>query len=107
MLGRTCEEEDAVDIMRDGVADFDGKGEEQDASDDIERRSKDQIADHPSVIECSEDQHELRDNVNDHADGREHQIRDKEAGRVLKGEMNVVLERGDGDEEADAPYHQA
>jgi hypothetical protein len=57
------EEEEAVDVVLDGVADRDAKGKQKDLRRCKEQNTEDDAADGPAVVKRAEDEHELRDNV--------------------------------------------
>lgn len=88
--------------MRHGIADPQRKGEEKDNTDGVECNAKDDISNDPSIVECTNDEDELRDNVNDDANSREDQIGHKETDGVVVLERSDVAEGSNGDKKADA-----
>lgn len=62
------EEEQAVDVVLDRVADRGTERKKEHLRDREKGGTEDDIADRPAVIERAEDKHELRDRVNDCAD---------------------------------------
>lgn len=122
------EEEEAVDVVLDRVADRHAEGEEQHTADREEADAEEEISDdlhqsvtiqsaivaehevssqrgrerkatHPTVIERAKDKHKLRDNVDGRADEREEEVGDEEADRLGVTEAGDVLERRDRDKE--------
>lgn len=61
-------EEQAVDIVLDGVTDSNTEREEENLGNSEECRAEDNVADGPAVIEGAENENKLGDNVNDCAD---------------------------------------
>lgn len=61
------EEENAVNVMFDSVADVDGKCEQEDLGDGEENGAKDDITEWPSVIQGAEYKNELRHHIDDSA----------------------------------------
>jgi hypothetical protein len=101
------EEEDPVDVVRDGVADLHAERKEEDASDDEEGNAKQDVADDPTVVESADDEDELRHNVDHGADSGPDQVGDEKAHGFEVGERGEALERGDGHKEADSPHNEA
>ena len=96
------EEEEAVDVVLDGVADSNREREEDDLRDGEERGAEHDVADRPAVLERAEDEHELRDDVDDDADERPEDVDDPQPERLRVLEPRELFERGDRDEEAHA-----
>ena len=80
------EEENPVDVMRNGITDLDTESKQENAANDVEGDTEDDVADNPSVVQCSDDENELRDRVDDDADGWEDEVGDEEADGIGIGE---------------------
>jgi len=102
-----CEEEYSVNVMRDCVAYLRAEGEKQNASDDVEGGSENDITENPSVVESTENEDELRHDVDDDADCGEYEIGDEKADGFGVVEYGDVLEGRHSDEKADAPNNKA
>lgn len=100
------EEEEAIDVVLDGVADSYAEGEEDDLSNSKEGGAEDDVANRPAVIERAQDEDELQHNVNDDADSGPDEVDDIERDRVGVGEPGEGFEGGDGDEERDTEESQ-
>ena len=59
------EKEEAVDIVLDRVAYIDGKREQNDLCNREECGAEDDVANRPSVFQRTEDENELRDDIDD------------------------------------------
>ena len=90
--------EHAIDVVRDSLTDGDAESVEDDLSDREEGRSKDDVSNGPPVVERTNDEHELEDNVDHDAGAIEDELDDPERDRVGGGERGEVLEGCDGDE---------
>ena len=101
-----CEEEQAVDVMLDRVTYRNAEREQEDLPDGVEGDAKDDVTDGPAVLECLEDEHELRDGVDDDADHRPNQVYDPQADRLRILEPGELLESGYRDEEAYTEYDE-
>ena len=92
--------------MLDGVAYGNREGEEDDLRHGEERSTKDNVANRPTVLESTEDEDELRDDVDDSADKRPKDVDDPQADRLGEVEPGNLLERGDRNEEGYAENDQ-
>ena len=97
-----CEEEEAVDVVFDGVADGDAERKEEDLCDGEKGGAKDDVADRPAVVEGAEDEDELGYDVDHGADERPEDVDDPESGRGHVVEPCEPFEGGDRDEEGGA-----
>jgi hypothetical protein len=61
---------------------------------------------YPSVVERSDDEDELTDDVDGYADDREDEQADEESDRLGVREASVALERRDRDKERDTPHDE-
>ena len=93
------EEEEAVDVVLDGVADSNREREEDDLRDGEERGAEHDVADRPAVLKRAEDKDELRDDVDDGTDEWPEDVDDPESDGLRIVEPGDVLERGNRDEE--------
>lgn len=100
------EEEQAVDVMLDRVADRGTEREQKHLRDREEGGAEDDVANRPTVIERAEDKHELRDRVDDCADERPEYVDDPKANRFRVAEAGVALECRNGKEEAESEKHK-
>jgi len=71
------------------------------------RRPEYYITQRPSILQCSEHEDKLRDDIDCSADERPDEVYDPETGRFGVGEGGELFECGDGDEERDAEYSEA
>lgn len=69
-------EEEPINIVLDCVAYGRAECEEDDHTNDPKGGAKDDIADGPAVLQRAEDENELRDNVDGHADERPEEVDD-------------------------------
>ena len=97
-------EEQAIDIMLDGIAYSSRERKQQDLGDSEEGCSKDDIPDRPPVVEGAEHQDELGDDIYDDADEGPEDVDYPEANGSGVGEACEALECGDCDEEGYAEY---
>ena len=93
--------------MRHGVANICAEREEENTADDVEGRTEDDVAEDPTIVQGADDENELRDDVNDNADGGEDQVGNEEADGFVEAKNGDILKCRDGDEEADAPNDEA
>jgi hypothetical protein len=91
-------EERPIDVVRDSAANRVAERKQQHLGDDPERRSKDDIANRPAVVEGPDHEDELGDDVDDDAGEVEDELENKETGGGGGGEAGAVLEGADGDE---------
>jgi hypothetical protein len=68
--------------------------------------AEDDVANRPAVIERAEDEHELRDSVDDGADERPEDVDDPECDGLGEAEAGEALEGRDGEEEGNAKDDQ-
>lgn len=101
------EEKEAVDIVFDGVADRYAESEQDDLSNGEERGSEHDISDGPAVLEGSEDEDKLRNDINHCADQWPQDVEDPQGDWLRIAEPDVLLEGGDGEEKAGTEYRQA
>ena len=92
--------------MRDRIADVDAESKEKDSADNVESDAEKDIANDPSVVESSDDQHQLGDTVNNDTYGGEDEIGDEETRRFLVGERGKALECRNRDKETNTPDDQ-
>lgn len=85
-------EEESIDVVLDGVANRDRKGEEDDLGDSEERSAEDYVSDRPPVLKGAEDENELGYNIDNAADKRPKDINDPEANRLCEVEPGNFLE---------------
>ena len=100
------EEEQAVDIMLDGVAYRDAEREQEDLPNGEEGDAEHDVANGPAILERLKDEHELRDSVYDNADHGPNQVYDPQADWLRILEPCELLESGYRDEEAYAEYDE-
>ena len=93
------EEEQAVDVVLDGVADGDRESEEDDLRDGEEGRPEHDISNGPAVFERAEDEDELRHDVDHRAHEWPEDVDDPESDGLSEVETRNLLEGGDGYEE--------
>ena len=93
------EEEQAVDVVLDGVANRHREGEEDDLRNREEGGSEYNVADRPAVLECTEDKYELRDDIDDSADQGPEDVYDPQSDRLRVVETSDPLEGSNRDEE--------
>ena len=101
------EEEQAVDVVFDGVADGNAEGEQQNLREHPEARAEDDVADRPAVLEGTEDEDQLRHDIDDGADERPQDVDNPEANWLGVFEAGELLEGGDRDEEANTEDDEA
>ena len=101
------EEEEPIDVMLDGVADCDRKGEEDDLRNGEERSTEDNVANRPAVLEGSEDEDELRYNVDNAADKWPKDVDYPETDWLCIVEACNLLERRNCDKERYAKYDKS
>ena len=85
--------------MLDGVAYRRAKGEQEDLCDRKEGSPKDDVANGPSVFQRTEDEDQLRDDVDDCANQRPENVYNPQPQRFGVLEPYKALEGSDGDEE--------
>lgn len=95
------EEEQSVDIMLDGVADRDTEGKQEDLATSEEDGAEDDVADGPAVLEGTEDEYELGNDVHGDADDGPQEVDHEERHRLREGESELGFECADGDEHAE------
>ena len=93
--------------MLDRVADGHTEGKHNDLRDGKEGGSEDDVSNGPAVLEGTEDEDKLRDNVHHRADEWPEDVDDPEAERLVVLESGNTLEGGDGDEHGDTEDRQA
>lgn len=72
--------------MADGITDLQAECEQQDASDDVESGSKQDVTNDPSVIQGPDDEDELRDDVYNHTRRWEDEVGDEKGYRICVAE---------------------
>ena len=93
--------------MFDRIAYRNAEREQQNLTPCIESCAKDDIADRPPILECTEDQNQLRDDVNWDADERPKHVYDVQCDRIRVGEAEDLLKGGDSDEEGSTEDNEA
>jgi len=88
--------------MFNSIANRHAEGEKEDLSDGEESSAENNVTDRPSVIEGTEHEDELRDDVDDNADDRPEEVDYPKSYGLIKFEAGELFECGDGDEERDA-----
>lgn len=78
-----CEEENTINVVRDGVTNGDAESQENDASDNVEANTEENVSNNPTVIECPDYEDELRYCVDDDDDERVDEVGDEQSHRVL------------------------
>lgn len=73
-----CEEEDSVNVVRDGVADLDAESEEKNTADNVKRHAENDISNNPSIVQCPHYEHELRHSIDKSTNGGEEEVGDEE-----------------------------
>ena len=101
------EEEQAVDVVFDGVAYRRAAREQDNLRDGEERGAEHDVADRPAVLERAEDEDELRDDVDDGADQRPEDVDDPEPQGLVVFEAGEAIEGRDCDEEGDTEDDEA
>jgi hypothetical protein len=101
------EEEEAVDVVLDRVADLRAEREEHDLRDREERRAEEDVAERPAVRERAEHEHELAARVHRRAHDRPQQVDDPQRERLRVREARDALERRDCDEHGHAEDDEA
>lgn len=94
-------EERPVQIVRHGVADRVTEREQEYLPDDPERCAKDDVGDWPPVVERTQDEDELCDDVDDDAGEVEDELEDPEARGGRFREAGGILECADRDQADD------
>ena len=118
------EDEDPIDVVRDGVANSVAECNHDHDSGNVEEyperlnkidrvnsmhlflmagKATYDVSNGPSIIQCPDDQNKLADDVDQEARGREDQVGDEQSDRLCILEPSKVLEGSDGDKEADTP----
>ncbi len=90
-----------------GVADRHAEGEQDNLCDDEECGTEEDIADGPAVFQCSEDEDELRNDVNGSADYWPKDVDDKQSDRFCELETCELFESRNGNEEGYAKHNEA
>jgi hypothetical protein len=80
------EEEQAIQVMRDGVTYGDAEREQKNLSDRIERDSKDDVTEGPAVVKSSEYKNELQYGICGDAQDGPDEVNDEEGDRFRWGE---------------------
>jgi hypothetical protein len=101
------EEEEAVDVVLDRVADLRAEREEHDLRDREERGAEQDVAERPAVRERAEHEHELAARVHRRAHDRPQQINNPQRERLRVREARDALERRDRDEHGHAEDDEA
>lgn len=101
------EKEETIDVVVHGVADRHAEGEQHDLGDNEECSAKENVANGPSVFKRSEDEDELRNDVNDRADEWPQDVNDKQSDRFCEFETRELLEGGDSNEEGYGKHDEA
>lgn len=96
------EEEEAVDVVLDSIADCHAEREEDNLCDSEEGGTEEDITNRPPVIECADHKDELGDDVYDDANGRPDKVNDPKGDGLCVAEAGKAFERCDGEEEAGA-----
>lgn len=97
------EEEDAVNVMTDGIANTSRECEEQHAADNVECDTENNVSNDPSIVQRANDEDKLRNGVEDDADSGEDEVGDKEPDGAGVGEGGPFFEGRDGDKESHSP----
>ena len=93
--------------MFDGVTYCRAKGEQENLCDCEKGRPEDDIADGPSIFQRTEDQDQLRDDVDDCANQRPENVDDPKSEGFGILESHKAFEGRDGDEKRDAKDSEA
>lgn len=93
--------------MLDGITYRDAKRKQQDLRDNEERSAKDDITDRPSVVECTEDEDKLGDDVDCCTDDWPEDVYDPECDGFQVVEASDAFECGDCNEEAQSEDDEA
>jgi hypothetical protein len=101
------EEEESINIMLNGVADRNAEGEQKDLAASEEDGAEDDVADGPAVLEGTEDEDELGDDVHGDADDGPQKVDHEERHRLREGESELAFEGADGDEHAEPKDEEA
>lgn len=101
------EEEHAINIMLDRVADVCAEHDENRDADAPECGAEREVAERPAVVERLEHEQQLRDEVDERADDREEDVEDEEREWLHVGEPGDRLEGRDGDEEGEPEHGKA
>jgi hypothetical protein len=100
-----CEEESIHVVLYVG-ADRLGECVEQDLADDECRNAKANVPQRPALLQRTDDQHDLHDNVDEEEDRGEDVDHHKEADGALRAKTSPALERKQSDHEADHEHGQ-
>lgn len=96
------EEEDAIDVVRDGIADRDAEGEEDDAANNVEGNAEQDVANDPAVVKSADHQDQLRYRIDEHNEDGVTQVGKEQSHSVGLAETTPVLESTCRDDEADS-----
>ena len=86
--------------LTNGITDGNAEGKENDDTDSVESHTENQVSNDPSVVESSDNEYELGNNVDYDADEREEEVGDEKTGCLFVRHACVSVERRDGDKEA-------
>ena len=93
--------------MLDGVANRDAEGEQEDLTTGEEDGAKDNVADGPAILEGTEDEDELGDDIHGDADDGPQKVDHEERHGLFERESELAFEGADGDEEAEPEDEEA
>jgi len=100
-------EEQPIDVVFNRIAYRNAKREQENLTSCVEGRAKDDITDRPPILEGTEDEDELGDDVNGDADERPEHVYDVQCNRRRVGEAEELLESGNSDEEGSTEDNEA
>jgi hypothetical protein len=100
-------EEQAIDVVLDGVADRGRKCEQEHLCDCEERCTEHDIANRPTIIKRAENEHQLRNGVDDSTHKRPEDVNDPKSYRLRVAKARESLECRDGKEEAESKKDKA
>jgi len=101
------EEEQPIDVVFYRIAYRNAECEQENLTSCVEGRAKDDITDWPSILESTEYEDELRDDVHRDADERPKHVYDVQCYRRRVGKAEELLESGDSDEEGSTEDNEA